>query len=549
MKKTTVFILILALMLGLLAGCSNETPGSDAGDGQTPGDQTSADDQNTPSTPEGETMMDGGTIAVQMLGDLMSFCPDLTADDNFYGPAQNLYNRLVKLDQSSSVIPDLASSWDFSTDGKTLTFHLKDNAKWHDGEPVTAADVKYTFDYIAAHDTCALNAAMAEVDSIDAPDITTVVFNMNTVDMAFPSSLAWYGCFIMPQHIYDNGQEWGDNEAATTNPIGSGPFKFSEYNKGENLTLVANEDYHDGAPILDKVIYSIVPDEATALQALLNGELDWVASVPNTQVKSLKSNDAIRLDQNTYPSPLRIVFNLQNETVADLAVRQAIALCVDRTEASEKAHGGVMPVEYSAYPHTVAWACNTEDTYPECDVVQAVSVLEAAGYTKDADGYYVRGLTCDVFDVAGYPDTAKLVAAKCKEAGIEMTVQVYEYSAWEAKIVEGGDWICELQGGYLGPDPAAMQNRVGTGGWGNVGAYSNARIDELLAQGASTSDQEARRTAYFEMQKILVTELPYINIVDYAVYEGATATLRNLPIDGAGKWGWGEYTYTYFVKY
>ena len=527
MKKLLALILATATLLALLSGCGQKDSTGDGGNGDNDG------------------VKSGGTVIAQIYGDVMTFNPDILSDDNLYHAAENMYNKLVKLDANCNIIPDLAESWDYSDDGYDLTFHLKKNAKWHDGEPVTAADVKYTFETIKANTAYPLCATMAEVDSIEAVDDHTAVFHMNTVDMGFVANLSWYACYVLPQHIYDNGQDWSENDATISNPIGSGAFKFSDYKMGESLTLVANPDYHDGAPTISKIVYSIVPEEATAMQALLNGELDYTLSTPFASVEQLKSSESVRLALNALPSPQRLVFNFNNETLADPAVRTAIAYCIDREDISAKAYGGIYPPEYSAYP-SMSWAANKEDIYPSCDVAKAESILQEAGYTKDADGYYIRGLTIDTFEVPGNPDTAKLIADNCKKAGIEVSVQVYEYNSWSQKVEIEKDFSIELQGGFMGPDPATMINKVGTGGWANVGDYSNARIDELLALGNAEASEDARKVYYDEMQAIIVEDLPYINIVEYASYMGINAKLQNTPTEGAGQWGWEEWSHAYF---
>ena len=549
MKKLLAIILCLAMLLLLVTGCAGKTDAAQDGSSQEGTSEPS--DTSEPSEPsepgeEASEPASGGTAILQVYGDVMSFCPDINSDDNFYSAAQNIFNRLAKLDANCNVIPDLAESWDYSEDGLTLTFHLKENAQWHDGEPVTAEDVKYTFDYIKEHDTCVFNSNMAIVDSIEASDDYTVVFHMNSADMSFVSSLSWYGTFILPEHIYNNGQDWSENDATQNHPIGSGPFKFVEYRQGEGMTLEANPDYHDGAPKLDRLVYSIVPDDTTAMQALINGELDWTVATPSNMVSELENNENIRLVLDSLPSPARIVFNLQNELVADVAVRQAIARCIDRTDISQKTTNGIWPVEYSAYPSS-SWAANTTDIYPECDLEAAEQLLIDAGYTKDADGYYLRGLSITAFDVAPYPDAAKLVAANCEKIGIEVTVEVYEYNAWSQAIEVEHDFCMEIQGGFMGPDPNALQPRLVEGGWGNVGFYSNDTVTELLAQGSAETDQAKRAEIYGEIQKTIVEELPYVMIMEYAVYEGANASLRDIPMDGAGQWGWNEWGFAYFA--
>ena len=266
-------------------------------------------------------------------------------------------------------------------------------------------------------------------------------------------------------------------------------------------------------------------------------------SIPSASVPELQANPDIRLSLNEYPSPMRIIFNLNNALVQDVAVRKAIAYAIDRDEISTKAFAGIQPPEYAMYPSLITWASNSEDVLPSFNIAAAIQTLEDAGYTKDADGYYVRGLTLDVFEAAGYPDTAKLMAATLKQAGIELIVQVHEFNAWYQKVGLDRDFIIEMQGGFMGPDPSALRDRIGTDQGSNYASYSNPEVDELLAKCVQTGVQDERAAYLKEVQKILVQDLPYINIVAYAAYDANRTNVINLPIDGTGKWGWAEFTY------
>lgn len=531
MKRLLALTLAMVMVLAMFTGCAPKDPTVDP---EKPVDKPGDDGKEK-------------VLIVRASGDPQTFAPDWKSDDNAYPIMQNMFNRLTKLDASKNVIPDLAKSWDVSDDALTITFHLVENAKWHDGKPVTSEDVKFTFDTIKAEKTFYFNSKMDIVDSIEAPDPYTVVFNMNTADVSFISLLGWYGTFIAPKHIYDvEGVSWEDNEAAKK-PVGSGPFMFSDYKQGQSTTIVANPDYHEAVPKLSKVVYTIIPDAATAVQALVNGEIDMLENVPASNVAELKANQAIRMDLNRYPSPMRIIPNFKEEKLADVAVRQAINLAINREEISEKCFMGIQKPEYNLYPSFVEWATNSEDSLPKFNIEAAIKTLEDAGYTKNDKGYYVDGITIDVFEGSGYPDAAKLIAATCKEAGIEIIVQVHEYNAWSDKVNTNRNFMLEMQGGFMGPDPSALKNRLFSDSGNNYGAYANPEFDKLILEGEQTGVQADRATAYKAAQKILADDVAYIPLVEFAGYDAAGSDVVNPPIDGTGKWGWAELTYTDIV--
>ncbi len=540
-KRFIAMLLSLVMCFALMAGCGgNNTSGNNTGGNNTSGNNTSG---NNSGTSDDSSSTGPDSLVVRINGDPKSFNPTLISDDNLYKAAQNMYHRLTCLDASKQVIPDAAESWDVSDDALTITFHLKDGIKWWDGEALDAEDVKYTFDYVKEHPETYFSSSMDIVDSIEIVDPLTVVFHMNTADVSFVARLGWYGTFILPEHVFNNGQSWADNPASTT-PMGSGPYKFESYTQGSNITLVANEDYVDGAPKIKKLIFSIIPDDATAMQALLNGEVDWIETVPTAYVDQLLNDDNFRMVLDEYPSPYRIIFNVNADIVSDPAVRQAIALCINREEISEKVYGGIMPPEYSAYPSVVSWCANTTDTYPKQDIEAAKQVLEDAGYTQDENGYYVTGITWDVFE--GMQDMANLIIASCKEAGIGIEMILSEYNAWSDKVGQQRNFMMESQGGFMGPDPAALATRFGSGSNSNYAGWSNEEFDRLCAEAAATGDTEKRAELYREAQKLIVEELPGINVVGYASYTVMTGNLKDMPCDGVGQWSWSDCSHAYY---
>src|SRR6478735_3648047 len=351
-----------------------------------------------------------GTLVVSQPGDPLSFNPNYQADDNIFVPGLNIYNTLVTLDSSYQTIPELAQTWETSEDGLTNTFHLVSGALWHDGEPVTAADVKYTFETIKGDTAAPASAFFTTVDTIDAPDDATVVLNMSAPSPSLIPFLGWYGTVILPAHIYE-GTDWTTNPANQA-PIGSGPFKFASYEAGSSIELEANTDFWSEGPYVDRLVFSIIPDSNTALQALLNGEVDVLTTNPPlSQIETLQNTEGIELIVAPIPSFYYLTMNFDREYTADNDVRRGISMAINRQQIVDLALGGYPEVATTFYPESIAWAANTspEAQVPQYDPEAAAAAFETAGYPV-VDGTRFKLVFPYFTDAPEYPDIATIVA-------------------------------------------------------------------------------------------------------------------------------------------
>ena len=553
MKRKLSFLLAAMMILAVLSACggggTTTTTAGDATTAAAAGTSAATTAAAATTVPANDSnMADNQVLVVRLAGDPMTFQPNTIGDDFAYGPVQNIYNRLVKLDASKQIIPDLARTWETSADGLHITFHLAENVVWHDGTPFTSADVKYTFDTIRTTSEYFASFYMENVASIDCPDDNTVIFNMSEPDVAVIGYLGWYGTFILPQHLFDNGQGWDDNPVSEK-PIGTGPFKFEKYTPTVSIELVKNENYWDCDVILDKVIYQLIPDDATSVQALRTGEIDMMEGAPVSEGEALKA-EGFNVEVNVYPSPYYFYFNWRNGKETPDAVRQAIALCINREDINAKVFGNVREPEYNFYPSVVEWASSDAAKAPDYNIEAAIQVLEDAGLTKDANGFYYS-LQVECYSVDGAPDVCTLISAECKKAGINLTVNAQEYLAWNNTVDRysgPGTFDMSMSGGFQGPDPAALSNRVGTDGASNGGYYSNPEIDALFKEALTNSDQAYRQERYFKIQEMLRDDLAIIPIISYAGYDVSGGNIVNTPLQCVGITGWAEYSRTYIGK-
>ena len=518
MNRLLKSLLILTLTCGTVA-CSNSGESS-----------TTASSSGNTSEAEVSTSGDEGakTLIVSLGGDPVSFNPDSNTDDMAWAVASNIFDQLVTLNGNQNIEPDLATSWDISDDGLTYTFHLAEGVKWHDGEPFSSDDVIFTFDKVKENEA-SMASALKKVESYEAPDENTVVLHMSSPDSTLLANLAWYSTAILPKHIYDNDEDWTTLDAATSAPIGTGPFKFVSYTSGQNVTLEANPDYFQGAPQIDRLVFQIATDDDTAYQAFLNGEVDYISSVPTAYVPDIINNPDYKYGVMSSGRRYQMCFNMNGQYTSDYAVRKAISLAIDRQEISDKGTGGLQAPAYGFYPPFLDWAYNADADIGERDLTAAEKYLTDAGYTKDSDGYYLH-LGLEVFTGGNYANCAQVIKSELAEIGIDVTVDVLEESAWIEKVISSGDYDLCILAGNQGPDPSNLAVRIGTGGSLNVSQYSSSEVDELLAEAAVTTGNDARGALYKQVQAIMAEDLPLVPLVEYAQYEACPANISNIPM-------------------
>jgi ABC-type transport system substrate-binding protein len=523
-RKFTGLLVMIMLCSLVIAGCTPEPQG---------GEETGRADKTT--------------LIVSHFENPGSFNPDWKSDDPAYAINQNIFNKLVTITGNFEIKPDLAKEWTISEDGLTYTFHLEENVKWHDGTPFTSADVKWTLDAIREYKGRMFNE-YRNIESVECPDEYTVILHMSQPDSALLSFLSWYACFILPKHVYE-GTDWTTNPA-NQEPIGTGPFKFVSWKQGESVELEANEDYFKGAPAIKKLVFKIIPDTSTALQAFKNGEVDIMGTAPaHSEIKSLKEDPKVTVISKEYPSRYYLGFNHKKEALQDHRVREAIARAVDRSEILEKAFHGIGSEAWGFYTPVIAWAYNDEDLAPKFDIEKANALLDDAGYKPDANGVRMK-LDFVHFASAAVADTATILKEQLKKIGIELNVIQLEMSAWVPRIRQEMNFDITMTNGFHGPDPHNLYGRIATEGANRVtGDYSNKELDQVLLDAVKESVQAERGKLYKKAQKIMSEDLPIvplIEIVSSTVYSSDITGHPQSPEGGAAGLTFSNYSLVEF---
>lgn len=466
----------------------------------------------------------GGTFIYAQRAEMEHLNPALTVSGEVHAGAAQVYNALLRQNDDLTMRPSLAESWEVSPDGRTYTFHLVEGVKWHDGQPFTSADVKFTIEQIILPYHQQGEAMFGRVASIETPDDNTVVF---TLDGAFPPFLQYLsldGAPILPKHLWE-GTDILENPLNFA-PVGTGPFIFQEWVRGSHVEFARNPDYwDDGKPYLDRVVIRFMPDPNARIQALEAGEVDAVFGYfPFSEYARLAADPRFATttagSERSASISTHLVFNLREEPFSNLEVRQAIAHALDKALIVQLSTFGINKQAMAHIPMGLDWS-NPDTRQYEYDVALAEEMLDAAGYPWDANGVrFTANLKWNTTD-AEHTKAAEIIAQLLEAVGIQVELVPLESATWEDQVFINSDFDMTLRGIGTGPDPGISalwrsyhSANIKPERLHNNMAYANDRVDELFDLAATEVDLEKRNDYFKEIQAILMEELPSIPITE-----------------------------------
>lgn len=448
---------------------------------------------------------------------------------------KTIYSNLVKYkltDGEIEVVPDLAESWEPNEDLTQFTFKLRSDALWHDGEPVTADDVKFTFDSVLDPEvTARFSGPISSVDSVDVVDPQTVVFNLKSPFAPLPVMLG-YNQAIVPKHLLE-GQDLNQPTDFLTAPVGSGPFKFGSFSQGSHLEVVANEDYFGGRPYLDQIIFQVITDGNARVAQVRSGDIDFTVIDP-PQIDSVSDDPNLKIIEATQVNYYFLAFNHTVERLQDQSVRQALTLALNRQAIVETMLKGYGQVASGPIHPALGEYYNADVTTYEYDPERAKELLAAAGWSAGDDGVLVNEagerFTILLNGPAGYPVLEQLLTYAQQEytnLGIEVTLEIDEWSVHLDKYhnlqydMLSNWWITP-------PDPDLFDHYYSESP-SNWWAYQNPELDELLLQAREEADKEARVELYHQMQAMLAEDLPVVYLYHQTEIQVMTQRTHGLP--------------------
>ncbi len=433
-----------------------------------------------------------------------------------------IHDALLCYDDKGNPVPRIATAPPkISSDGLTFTFSLRKDVKWTDGQPLTSDDVRFTYDLIFDPKYKAVKSQSRAtweeyVAKIDNPDPYTFVVQLKKIYAPFATSLGFTG--ILPKHVLGSLEAAAINTADyNTNPtVTSGPFKFVEWKKGQQVTMAANDSYYRGRPYLDQWIYLVVGSSLDLVNKLKAGELD-VASIDPSQADSMKTVDNVKLVAFPGFSYENLYFNVRSDKPAyayyqDKRVRQALMYAMDRETMAKAIYFGYAEVADSAIP-PLSWAYN-KDVTPKYrfDKAKAEQLLDAAGWKKGANGIREKdgkSFHVELMTNAGNNVRQNLCLAiqqAWKDVGIDAKTNFADFNKVVVPALLHNRNFDNIAIGLsfgLDPDPDQFHSRNIPPGNFNAPGWNNPDADKLMDDAVATYDRNKRKELYFKLQNII----------------------------------------------
>ncbi|MBB6173945.1 peptide/nickel transport system substrate-binding protein [Nocardiopsis mwathae] len=471
----------------------------------------------------------GGDILTYALGDEPDVLNPALVDEHLDPVTEMVFRGLTAHDADGEIVPALAESWKISDDEQTYTFTLRDGVTWHDGEPFTADDVVFTVEGIRDGGLVTSNK-FANVENVTADDDHNVTVELSEPTPALLDTLS---SGILPKHILaDTGI---DDPDFNEHPIGTGPFELDTWKRHEYASLSAFDDYYGGEPGLDGITISYVPDAATRLIRLKNGEIDAAYLEPQQAKEFSDDNggdDGIAVKVWPTADYRAIMFNMTDDRFEDPALRQAMNYAVDRDAIIKSVQHGygspaTGPLDKSPFHADIADYSFSPERVEE--------IMTDAGYEKNDDDIWAKDGEPVSFDLTTFAEDGlrasmiEVLATQLRDQGFDVTADPEPRDAvkWEEleTFLIGWGTPYDPDGSLYGPFHSS--EALAEDG-SNLGSYADDAVDKALEEGRGTSDEETREKAYTDFQKAIVDDPPFVFVSYLEAINAVPSNLEGL---------------------
>jgi peptide/nickel transport system substrate-binding protein len=536
-----------------------------AGCGGGSGTPASNNTENT-ATNAGQPK-DGGTLTMANFSDIVTLNPIYINDVPSQDAASFIFATLCNYDPSGNLVADdwslAAEVPQVSADGKTYTVKLKDNAKWTDGQPVTADDVVFTINAIRnkAYNSPGISN-FDKVKDVKKVDDHTVQVTLKQVYAPF---IYYLGLLQpLPAHVLKDVKPADlQKDPFGTVPektVSDGPWQWKEWKQKDHLTFEVNPNYWGPKPHIQTIVYKIYADQNTEVQALIKGDVDFLSGVPVTQLPVVQSKSNLNTIVQPGPYYEYVAFNFKDSNFPGNwspfhgeKTRQAIAYAIDRDGIMKNVlKGTAKPLSTPFLPGSWADPGDAATRY-DYNPDKAKQLLAEDGWKPGPDGILVKDGHRFSFELqynAGNKrreQVAAIIQQNLKAVGIEVKPRALDFSSWIAQNINPGKFQAVLLGWQFStPDPdneSSFSSKYFPPNGQNMGWYKNTELDKLWVDGYSTTDQAKRKEVYNKIAQIISTDLPYVFLYQYGQPLAASKKVHWAPEDAPklSLPGWGYF--------
>jgi peptide/nickel transport system substrate-binding protein len=519
LRKLFVFMLVLSLVLGMLAGCSS--PADEEASEETTEESSVEENEEAATEEEDEVAVEvQKDIAIALNSDITSLDPQGHNDTKSEAVSFLVFNRLFRLNTDFEYVPDLAESWEQPSDTEWV-IKIKEGVMFHNGNEMTSEDVKFSLE--RSMEQPKVEHVLAEVESIEVVDDYTVKITTKTAFAPFLYSLVHAGASILPKEYVESADEF-------KNPIGSGPYTFVEWVSGDRVVVEKNPNYFDEENMgqSEMITFRVIPEGASRTIALETGEVDVVQELATMYRNKFEAADDLRLYEKASTRVDFFAMNNEKEPYNNQKVRQALNYAIDKN--------AIMIVAI-------------EGAGEEAKSVLAPSML---GY-KAADYEYDVDKAKELLAEAGYPDgfsttittsgddrkrIAQIIQGNLMEVGITADIDMLEWGTFIDMAMEGGHETLIL-GWTSNPDPDATLTPLyysdSIGGF-NFSRINDPKVDELIVAAREELDLEKRKATYNEFHEYVMDQAPIVPLFVKNNVVGANAGLKGIELSPQGLW-------------
>ncbi|WP_297597093.1 glutathione ABC transporter substrate-binding protein [uncultured Cetobacterium sp.] len=470
-----------------------------------------------------EAKADKNVLVIAQGADAKLLDPHGTNDQPSSRVAGQIYDSLVKQDLNMNIIPGLAESWT-QIDETTTEFKLRKGVKFHNGENLSADDVKFTLDRMK--NSPAVSHIIGAIESVEVVDDNTVRIKTTKPFGALLSHLAHTATSILNREAVEKaGGSYGQN------PVGTGPYKFVNWQAGDRITLVANSDYYMGKAPTEKVIFRSVVEGTNRTIGLETGEIDIAYDLEPIDKMMVEGNDSLDFVEEPSLSMTYLGFNVNKAPLDNKKVRQAISYAINVPDIIDAAYQGsatkasspIGPKVFGYNPNAKSYEYNPE---------KAKELLKEAGFPNGVK------LKIWINDNPVRRDIAVILQDQLKQVGIDVTIETLEWGAYLEGTARGEHdmfilgWVSVTGDADYGLEP--LFNSANQGGAGNRSFYSNPKVDELLSKAKNSTNADERKKYYYEVQELIQEEVPVFTIAYTSQNIGKQKTVEGFNMHPAG---------------